>query len=116
MADVPFLCHFRRATEIVDTHPYQEIANYCKVHRDQVETVFATLAYFDGMNFAAHASCPALFSVALMDDTCPPSTVFAAYNHYGGLKQIRVWPYNQHEGGESFQNAEKLKFLRELWG
>ena len=116
MADVPFLCHFRRASEIVDTYPYREIANYCKVHRDQVETVFATLAYFDGMNFAAHASCPALFSVALMDDTCPPSTVFAAYNHFAGPKQIRVWPYNQHEGGESFQNVEKLKFLRELWG
>jgi len=25
MPDVPFLCHFRRACETVDTHPYQEI-------------------------------------------------------------------------------------------
>ncbi len=116
LADVPFLCHYRRASEIVDTYPYREIANYCKVQRDQVETVFATLSYFDGMNFAARAVCPALFSVALMDDTCPPSTVFAAYNHYAGPKQIRVWPYNQHEGGESFQNVEKLKFLEQLWG
>src|SRR5512139_2687770 len=89
LPDVPFLCHYRRASEIVDTYPYREIANYCKVHRDQVEMVFATLAYFDGMNFAAQAACPALFSVALMDDTCPPSTVFAAYNHYAGPKQIR---------------------------
>ena len=43
LPDVPFLCHIRRATELVDTHPYQEIVRYCKVHRDQVETVFHTL-------------------------------------------------------------------------
>ena len=42
MPDVPFLCHYRRATELVDTHPYQEIVRFCKVHRDQVETVFNT--------------------------------------------------------------------------
>ena len=46
-----------------------------------------------------------------MDDICPPSTVFAAYNHYAGPKSIRVWPYNQHEGGETYQALEKLKFL-----
>jgi cephalosporin-C deacetylase len=50
-----------------------------------------------------------------MDDICPPSTVFAAYNHYAAPKQIRIWPYNQHEGGETFQNIEKIKFLSEIW-
>jgi cephalosporin-C deacetylase len=50
-----------------------------------------------------------------MDDICPPSTVFAAYNYYGGPKQMRVYPFNQHEGGETFQSFEKLRFLRELW-
>lgn len=116
MPDVPFLCHYRRATEIVDTHPYQEIVRFCKVQRDQVDTVFRTLSYFDGVNFAARATAHSLFSVALMDDICPPSTVFAAYNHYRGPKDIQVWPFNNHEGGQSFQNAAKLKFLRSLWG
>jgi cephalosporin-C deacetylase len=80
-----------------------------------METVLNTLAYFDGIHFAARASSPTLFSVALMDEICPPSTVFAAYNHYAGLKQINVWPYNGHEGGETFQNIEKLRFLATLW-
>ena len=115
LPDVPFLCHYRRATEITDENPYNEIARFCKVHRDKVETVFDTLAYFDGVNFAAHASAPALFSVGLMDEICPPSTVFAAYNHYNGPKQIKVYPYNHHEGGETFQNIEKIKFLADLW-
>lgn len=116
LPDVPFLCHFRRAVNLVDTNPYHEIARFCKVHRDKIETVFATLDHFDGINFAARATAPALFSTALMDDVCPPSTVFAAYNHYAGPKRIEVWPFNQHEGGETYQNMEKLRFLAALWG
>jgi cephalosporin-C deacetylase len=114
MPDVPFLCHYRRATELIDTHPYKEIADYCKVHRDKIDTVFNTLAYFDGLNFAVRAKCPALFSAGLMDTICPPSTVFAAYNHYAGAKQIQTWQYNNHEGGQAFQDMEKMKFLKAL--
>jgi cephalosporin-C deacetylase len=114
MPDVPFLCHYRVATEIVDTHPYGEITHYCKTHRDKIETVFNTLSYFDGVNFAARAHSPAIFSVGLMDDICPPRTVFAAYNHYAGPKQIRVWPYNNHEGGQNYQTQEKIEFLKNL--
>jgi cephalosporin-C deacetylase len=115
LPDVPFLCHYRRATEITDAHPYQEIARYCLTHRDKVDQVFATLAYFDGVNFAARARSSALFSVGLMDEICPPSTVFAAYNHFGGPKDIRIWRYNHHEGGGSYQEVEKVRFLAGLW-
>lgn len=115
LVDVPFLCHMRRATELVDTDPYNEIARFCKIHRDKIETVFHTLSYFDGLNFAVRADAPALFSAGLMDDICPPSTVFAAYNHYAGPKEMRVWPYNRHEGGESDQTLAKLAFLQGLW-
>jgi cephalosporin-C deacetylase len=115
MPDVPFLCHYRRATEIVDGLPYGEISAYCRVHRDKIETVFETLSYFDGVNFAARAASQALFSVALMDDTCPPSTVFAAYNHFAGPKDIKVYRYNNHEGGGNYHVVEKVKYLTGLW-
>jgi cephalosporin-C deacetylase len=115
MPDVPFLCHYRRATEIQATHPYEEISKFCQTHRDKVDTVFATLAYFDGVNLAARAKARALFSVALMDEICPPSTVFAAYNHYRGPKDIRVYSYNHHDGGGNYQVQEKVKFLTGLW-
>lgn len=114
MCDVPFLCHYRRATELVDTYPYQEIVDYCHTHCDKVERVFQTLAYFDGVNFAARARARALFSTGLMDQTCPPSTVFAAYNHWSGEKEMKVYPYNGHEGGGSFQTIEKLKFVQRV--
>ncbi|MCC6615901.1 MAG: acetylxylan esterase [Anaerolineae bacterium] len=113
MPDVPFLCHYRRATQIADTDPYAEIKRYCKVHRDKIDQVFRTLSYFDGVNFATRSLVPALFSVALMDMICPPSTVYAAYNYYAGPKQISVWEFNDHEGGGSYQAQEKLRFMRE---
>ena len=111
MPDVPFLCHFRRATQLVDSLPYYEIVRYCRSHRDKVDQVFQTLSYFDGMNFAAWSKAKALFSVGLRDDICPPSTVFAAYNHYSGEKEIRVYEFNEHDGGGAHQNIERLSFL-----
>ena len=116
LCDVPFLCHFRRATSLVDTHPYAEIGQYLRIHRDQVDRVFETLGYFDGMNFAPRARARGLFSAGLMDDICPPSTVFAAYNHYAGPKNILTWEFNVHEGGGPFQLQAQVRLLRELWG
>jgi cephalosporin-C deacetylase len=116
LPDVPFLCHFRRATDITDASPYGEISRYCLIHRHNIDRVFDTLRYFDGVNFASRSQARALFSVALMDEVCPPSTVFAAYNHFAGPKDIRVWRYNHHEGGGSFQTVEKLRFVRDIWG
>lgn len=112
LPDVPFLCDFKRAVNLIDNDPYNEIARFCRRHRNHIETVFKTLSYFDGVNFAVRAKAEALFSVGLMDTICPPSTVFAAYNHYSGAsKDIRIWEYNNHEGGEAFQAAEKLRFV-----
>ena len=111
--DVPFMCHWRRAIQLTDSDPYHEVVRWCQIHRDQAEQALATLDYHDGVNFAARSKTPALFSVALMDEICPPSTIFAAYNHYAGPKQIEVYPFNGHEGGESDQAEIKMRRLAE---
>lgn len=111
LADVPFLCHIRRGTELTDEDPYAEIARYLRVHRDRTAQVFRTLSYVDGVNFAARATVPALFSVALMDEICPPSTVYAAYNRYAGPKALAVYEFNRHEGGEAHQLARQLEWV-----
>jgi cephalosporin-C deacetylase len=116
LIDVPFLCHWRRAMDIASEGPYLELVGYCAVQRHHIDQVHTTLSYFDGVNFAARATAPALFSVGLMDPVCPPSTVYAAYHHYRGPKRITVWPYNAHEGGATYQQAEHLSFLRETLG
>jgi cephalosporin-C deacetylase len=113
LIDVPFLTHFRRAAEMVDKTGYGEIADYLARRRVPPEEVFGVLDYFDGVNLAARATAPARYSVALMDAVCPPSTVFAAYNHYRGPADIDVWPFNGHEGGAQVQRMRQLRWLTE---
>ncbi|MBO0611273.1 acetylxylan esterase [Myceligenerans salitolerans] len=123
MPDVPFLCHYRRAVQISDAMPYGEITRYLHVHRapEAEERTWRTFSYLDGVSFARRAHAPALFSTALMDDVCPPSTVYAARNAWGTGSgsaateppRIDVYPYNGHEGGEGYRFARHLEFLRE---
>jgi len=113
MPDVPFLCHFERAVGLTDRDPYHEVVRYLAVHRGAEPTVFRTLSYLDGVNFARRADAPALFSTALLDQTCPPSTVFAAYNAYTGPREIDVFPHNDHEGGQAYQLTRQVAWLAE---
>ena len=111
MPDVPFLCDMPRAARIADSDPYGEIARYLKAHRGADERVFTTLSYFDGAVLGRLARVPALFSVALMDQTCPPSTVFGAYHEYAGPKDIEIYEFNDHEGGEAAHRSAQLAWL-----
>jgi cephalosporin-C deacetylase len=108
MADVPFLCAYGRATEITDKAPYSEITEYLRCHHDRTEDVFRTLSYFDGVNFAPRVRARTLFSAALRDMVCPPSTIFAAYNRIDAEKDMHVYTYNEHEGGGSVQLQRRL--------
>ncbi|GAB2859063.1 acetylxylan esterase [Nocardioides pacificus] len=114
LCDVPFLCDLRRAADLAQSEPYLELVRYLKAHRDRVAQTFDTLAYFDGAVLARLAGAPALFSVAMMDVICPPTTVFAAYNAYAGPKEIEVYEFNDHEGGEAFQQVRQLAWLRQV--
>ncbi|MFF2372000.1 acetylxylan esterase [Agromyces sp. NPDC058110] len=127
MPDVPFLCHFERAVGLTDSDPYQEIVRYLAVHRDAAASAFDTLSYFDGANFATRATAPALFSVALMDPVCPPSTVYAARNRWGAdaaadadtpetvapVADIVEYAFNQHEGGAGAHWPRQAAWLAE---
>lgn len=115
-ADQPFLCQYRRAATITDNAPYSELARYLAQHADMVETAFTTLDYLDGVNFAVRANAPAHFSVGLMDATCPPSTVYAAYNHYAAEKSMSVYQFNGHDSGGAFGMREKIAWLHEVLG
>ncbi len=113
LPDVAFLCDWEGGTAVAVGGPYLELATYLSVHRDQVDTVWRTAAYFDGVHFAAGITAPALFSVALMDDVVPPRTTFAAYNALGSTDTaIEVYPYNGHEGGGFAHWERQVAFLR----
>jgi cephalosporin-C deacetylase len=114
MPDVPFLCHFKKATEMVDTYPYHEITSYLRINRDKVEKVFETLSYFDNLNLVKRASCPALFSIGMHDPVCPPDTIFAVRNNYSGAVTTSIYEYNTHEGGSVAHQLVQAQWLSEL--
>jgi cephalosporin-C deacetylase len=124
LADVPFLQDFARAIDMAPRGPYSEISSFLARHRDRYEPALAVLNYFDGVHLGRRATAPALFSVAQMDDVCPPSTVFAAYNAYGtGApaapqaapgKSIEIYRFNNHEGGQEHHWVSQLRYVAEI--
>jgi cephalosporin-C deacetylase len=119
LASVPFLCHVERALVLTEQHPWRELVDFLSVHREAVDAALHTLSYVDGVNFARRATAPAHFAVGLRDMVCPPSTVFAAYNHYGSGaarvdKTIEVYPFNGHEGGDAVHVRRQLDWMREV--
>ena len=115
MPDVPFLCDFRRVLKMPVEAPYSDLLKYLSVHRHREQEVLLTLNYFDNVHMAKRITAESLFSVALMDFICPPSTVYGAYNHVKSHKEIRIYTYNNHEGGQYFQNREKVNFVHKRW-
>ncbi|MGC5285097.1 acetylxylan esterase [Micromonospora sp. DT231] len=112
VAFVPFLCDIPRAVVTTAARPYREIRDYLAIHRDAEERVLSTLAYVDGVNFARRCRRPARYSVALMDEVVPPSTVYAAANAHAGPTELAVWRYNGHEAGGIDDDESALVFLR----
>jgi cephalosporin-C deacetylase len=116
LVQAPFMCDIENAVAAAQRTPYLELVELLRVRRYDRDRAFGTLAYFDGLAFAARASAPAWFSTGLMDDICPPSTTFAVHEAYAGPKHIAVWPHNGHDAGGGEDRAAALRVLSERLG
>jgi len=101
MPDMPYLCHFKRAVDMAMRMPYLEISNYIKRWPKREAQAWRTLSYFDNLNLGPRITCPVLMTVGLQDDICPPSTVYAVFNKITTPKEMKVFPYHNHEGVEA---------------
>ncbi|HZZ43147.1 MAG TPA: acetylxylan esterase [Tepidisphaeraceae bacterium] len=112
MADVPFLCDYRRAIEITPTAPYTELSSFLKSHPAEYDRLIRTLSYCDNLNLAPWITCRTVICNCLWDDVCPPSTIFAAYNHIPAEKSMEIYPYHKHE--VPYEHSEtRFKLLME---
>ncbi|WP_327008466.1 acetylxylan esterase [Dactylosporangium sp. NBC_01737] len=116
IAGVPFLCDIRRAVTITDRAPYAEFVAFCRLDPARAARALSTVDYVDGVHFAPRITAPALVSAALMDLTCPPSTVFAAYNALGGPKELELYEWDGHDGGQGHFSARCVTFANTLLG
>ena len=113
MVDVPSNSDLVRRVE--GAHgAFSSVTDYLKVHPYETDRVFETLSYFDTMNMADKIQCKVLASVGLKDDICPAIMYMATYNRIKSEKEIRMYPFNGHEGGSSVHNEVKLRFLRDF--
>ncbi|MBO0833888.1 MAG: alpha/beta fold hydrolase [Actinobacteria bacterium] len=111
-ADVPFLCDIQRAITLTGKAPYSEIPEFLSQNVDLIPQALDTLRYVDCALLARRIRASCLLSTGLMDEICPPSTVFAAYNEITAEKDIAVYPFSGHAGPHSHVER-KLRHLRE---
>ena len=60
------------------------------------EAAVKVSAYFDAGNFARSITCPVFISAGFIDTTCPPSSVYAAYNQIKSQKVMFNMPTVGH--------------------
>ena len=58
------------------------------VHRDEAK--IATTRYYDVVNFARRVTAPGLYSWGFNDETCPPTSMYAAYNVIKAPKRLML--------------------------
>ena len=56
-------------------------------------------------------TAPTIVSAALMDEVCPPSGAFAAFNALSVPKQMEVFEWDGHDGGRAFFDQTALEFV-----
>ena len=79
--------------------------------------IVETGRYFDCVNFTGRIHCPAMVSCGLIDQTCPPSGVLAAFNQIQGPKKAIIMVNSDHHGthnaqAEFFKQSEE--WLRDI--
>jgi cephalosporin-C deacetylase len=98
----PFLCDYRRVWEMdLAKNAYEELRwffrNYDPLH-EREEELWTRLGYIDCQHLARRIQAEVQMHTGLMDDVCPPSTQFAAYNKITAPKSMVIYPDYGHEG------------------
>jgi cephalosporin-C deacetylase len=70
--------------------------------------------YFDGVNFAQSIKAKALISMGFIDQVCPPSSVYTAFNAYKGPKQVLEKPLIAHQLSPPWREVSQKFIDQEL--
>ena len=99
--DFPYMSDYKRVWEMdLDIDAYEGI-KYCLRHFDprheRVDEFFTMLGYIDIQHLAPRIKAQVLMGTGLLDNICPPSTQFAAYNKITSKKDVVIYPDFKHE-------------------
>ena len=98
----PFLCDYKRVWDMdLDINAYAELKEFFR-HTDprheREDEWFTKLGYIDLQYLAPRIKAEIKMATGLMDNVCPPSTQFAAYNKMTCKKSQVIYPDFGHEG------------------
>lgn len=114
----PFLCDFKRVWEMdLAKQAYEELRMYFRMIdplHEREDEVFTRLGYIDNQFLAPRIKGDLLMLTCLMDDVCPPSAQFAAYNKMTCNKSMAIWPDYGHELGIPRMHDLTHQFLMKL--
>lgn len=104
----PFLCDYQRVWEMdLAKDAYEELKTYFRLFdpcHDREEEVFTTLGYIDCQHLAPRIQGEVLMAIGLMDEICPPSSQFAAFNKITAPREAAIYPDFTHENYPGFQD------------
>lgn len=113
----PFLCDFQRVWEMdLVMTAYAELKTFFRhfdPRHEREEEIFTRLGYIDCQHLAPRIRSEVLFATGLMDETCPASTQFSAYNRITSPKSMIIYPDFGHEGLPDM-NDSIFTFMAEL--
>lgn len=72
-----------------------------------------TLAYFDVVNFARRVNAPGWYSWGYNDVTCPPTSMYSAYNVIPGAKELHLYLETGHWTYPE-QDAARFEWLKNI--
>lgn len=98
----PFLCDYKRVWDMdLALNAYAELRDYCRLFdplHEHEDDFFRRLGYIDVQHLAPRIRSRIIMATGLMDNICPPSTQFAAYNKITSEKELAIYPDYGHEG------------------
>lgn len=105
----PFLSDYLRVWQMdLAINAYEELKYYFRNFDPQhlrENEIFTRLGYIDIQFLAPRIKAEVLMGTGLMDNICPPSSQFAAYNKIRSKKDVRIYPDFGHENLPGFGDA-----------
>ena len=113
----PFLSDYQRVWEMdLAKDAYNDLKQYFRkfdpLHERTAE-IFTKLGYIDIQHLVDRIKSDVLMGITLMDNICPPSTQFAAYNKITSKKEAVIYHDFGHEGLPQF-NDRIFRFMMGL--
>jgi cephalosporin-C deacetylase len=113
----PFLCDYRRVWDMdLAKDAFEDVRLFLRrfdPQHERFEAIFTKLGYIDCQHLAGRIRAQVLMFTGLMDQICPPSTQFAAYNRITAPKEMVLYPDFEHEALPG-QIDRSFNFMRGL--